>query len=244
MIAASPTQVPAKRSALRESSQRTAPRAIERLRQRKASAIKPKATIRDRTASPSGSRAGRTRPHATPAASVTITIVVPRRSLLTSRWIVARRRPTPKSTIVHGTMASGAMPVVTTCASAAMVVNATASTKQRAPMRTATAALPRTAQLPWMQNVEYDASSAEMRCEAYVRGRDADPEHTVMRSPEREHRAGEAGRDLRRHHDERRAPGQPAALAEEHCLRRIRGVGPEAREDLQRPRERMRTPAE
>src|SRR5688500_7579537 len=152
--------------------------------------------------------------------------------------------PMPNSTMVQGTIGSGATPVVNTWASAAMVVNATASTKQRAPMRTATAALPRTAQLPWMQNVEDDASSAEMRREADVGGRDADPEHTVMRSPEREHRAGEAGRDLRRHHDERRAPGQPAALAEEHCLGRIRGVGPEAREDLQRPRERVRTAAE
>ena len=86
----------------------------------------------------------------------------------------------PKSTIVHGTIGSGAIPVVNTCASAAMQVNATASTKQRAPMRTATAALPRTAQLGLVQHVEDDTTRAEMCREDGVRGRDADPEHAVM----------------------------------------------------------------
>jgi hypothetical protein len=109
-------------------------------------------------------------------------IVEPRRSLRTSRWIVARRIPTPNSAIVQGTMGSGAVPVVKTCTSAAMVVNATASTKQRAPIRTATAALPRTAQLRWMQNVEDDPTRAKMRREFAVRWRDADAEHTVMRT--------------------------------------------------------------
>ena len=68
----------------------------------------------------------------------------------------------PKSTIVHGTIGSGAMPVVNTWARAAMVVNATASTKQRAPMSTATAALPRTSQLRLVQHVEHDTTRAQM----------------------------------------------------------------------------------
>src|SRR5438105_8483723 len=212
--AASPTQAPAKSNALRESLQRTAPRAMDRLRHRKPSAISPNATIRERTASPSGSRAGIARPHTAPAASVTTRIVVPRRSLLTSRWMVTRRMPTPNSTSVHGTTARGRVPVVATCASAAIIVNATASTKQRAPMRIATAALPRTAELPGMQHVEDDAARAEMRGHRAVRGRDAHAQDPVMRAAEREHRARQAGGDLRRDHDERRAPRQTAALAE------------------------------
>ena len=89
----------------------------------------------------------------------------------------------PNSTIVQGTIGSGAVPVVNTCASAAMVVNATASTKQRAPIRTATAALPRTTQLRWMQNVEDDPARAKVRCEVAVGWRDADAKHAVVRAP-------------------------------------------------------------
>src|SRR5207244_4495756 len=131
-------------------------------------------------------------------ASGTTSIVVPRRSLLASRWIVTRRMPTPNRTSVHGTTGRGRVPVVATCASAAIIVNATASTKQRAPMRIATAALARTAELRRMQHVEDDAPRAKMRGHRAVRGRDADAQDPVVRATEREHRARQAGRDLRR----------------------------------------------
>jgi hypothetical protein len=66
----------------------------------------------------------------------------------------------PNSTSVHGRIGSGTVPVVATCAIAAMHVNATASTKQRAPMRIATAPLARTTQLRRMKNVEDDSAPA------------------------------------------------------------------------------------
>src|SRR5258706_3631766 len=242
--AARPTHVPANSRAFRESFQRSAPRAIDRFRQRNASAMSANATMRDSTARPSGSRAGRTRPHSTPAASVTMRIVVPRRSLFTSRWIVTSSRPMPNSPSVQGTIGGGRVPVVKTGAIAAMHVNATASTKQRAPMRIATAPLARTTQLSRVKDVEDDAAPAKVRGELGIDRRDAHSEHAVMRAPQCEHRAGETGRDLRRDHDQRRAPGQPTALSEEHRLRRIRGIRSEAREDLKAPRQRMRTAPE
>ena len=83
-----------------------------------------------------------------------------------------------------------------------------------------------------------------MRGHRAVRGRDADAQDPVVRTTEREHRAREAGGDLRRDDDERRAPGQTAALTEEDRLGRIRRIGTEAREDLEGARERMRTTPE
>src|SRR5207244_8373083 len=148
------------------------------------------------------------------------------RSLLTSRWIVTRRMPTPNRTSVHGTTGRGRVPVGATGASAAIIVNATASTKQRAPMRIATAALARTAELRGMKHVEDDAARAKMRGHGAVRGRDADAQDPVVRTTEREHRAREAGGDLRRDDDERRTPGQTAARAEGERLRGASGVGP------------------
>src|SRR5437867_3760720 len=113
--------------------------------------------------------------------------------------------------------------------------------RNRAPMRMATAALPRTAQLRGMEDVENDPSRAQMRGHRDVRGRDAHAEHAVMRATEREHRARETDGQLRGDHDERRAPGEAAALTEEHRLRRIRRIGPETREYLEGARERVRT---
>src|SRR5206468_3143898 len=115
-------QVPAKSSALRESPQRTAPRAIDRLRHRNPSAISAKAT---------------------------------------------------------------------------------ASTKQRAPMRIATAALPRTTELRGMEHVKHHAARAQMRAHRDIGGRDAHAEHAVMRATERQHRTREADGQLWGDHDER-----------------------------------------
>src|SRR5207249_8207816 len=126
--------------------------------------------------------------------------------LLTSRWIVTRRMPTPNRTSVDGTIGRGATPVVPTWASAAIIVKATASTKQRAPIRMATAALPRTAELRGMEHVKHHPARAQMRAHRDIGGRGAHAEHAVMRATERGHRAREADGQPRGDHDERRAP--------------------------------------
>ena len=73
---------------------------------------------------------------------------------------------------------------------------------------------------------------------------DTDDEDAVMGAAEGHRRVGEARAEPRRHDHERRAPGQPAALAEEYRLGRADGIRTEAREDLEAAGEGSRPAAE
>src|SRR4051812_1559099 len=231
-------------TALRASVQRVPPRAMETTRQRNASPSRPNITMRERTEKPSGSRIRSDRPQAAAAARVMTMIVALRRSPPISRRTVARSSPVPKRMKDVDSTGSGSRPTVNTCARAASAVKVTASTKQRAPMRSASAPLDRTPQLRVMERVDRHAARDEMCRHVPARWHDAEREHTVVRTPESEDRAREPGEDLRRHDDERRTPRDPAALGEEHRLGRVHGVWPEAREDLEATCERARSSRE
>src|SRR6266508_1553092 len=154
--------------------------------------------------------------------------------------MVTRTSPAPKRPRVDGTSASGTVPVVITCASDESIANAAASTKQRVAMRIATAPLDRTPQLLRMQHVQHHAARAKVGRRGVDQWIHAHGKDAMMRAPKREHRRRQSGPDLRCDDDERRAPRKASALREEHRLGRVRGIWPEAREDLQAAEQRAR----
>src|SRR5206468_4517615 len=230
---------PANGAALRASVHRVAPRAMERMRHRYASPRMPNSTARESSAKPSASRVGRMKPHPTAPASATTSTNVLVRSLLISRMIETRSSATPKSASTVASTGTAPRPAAIACTSVASAAKATASTKHRDATRRTPNALARTPELRGMQDVQHDAPRNKVRRHLLRHRRDAEREHTVSRASQREQRASEAGRDLRRHHDERGAPRDAAALRKEHRLRRVHRIGAETREDfeaaLQRP---------
>src|SRR5258706_6742979 len=105
-----------------------------------------------------------------------------RRSLPASRRTVTKSRPAPKSPSVVGSRGSGSRPDAPAWPSAASAPKVTASTKQRAPTRSATAALDRTGQLRRVKHVDDDAARGEMRDDLWRRRRDAHRKHAVVRA--------------------------------------------------------------
>src|SRR6059036_2205334 len=97
------------------------------------------------------------------------------------------------------------------------------SVSTRAPMSAATArALDRGTVLGLREHVGAYALNAQVRDQRSRDLVDRDDEHAMMRAAQRDRCVREALAEPRRHDDQRRTPGQSAALAQEDGLRRER----------------------
>src|SRR5438132_1585970 len=135
--------------------------------------------------------------------------------------MLARTIPTPviaRTTVMIGI---GWSPPVKICAAARTAANSTASMRLRVTSSAATVvcALPRRTAHPDPEAVHGDVGRAQPRSDALVGLVDRHDEDAVVRPAQREERTREVRAEDRCDTDERRAPREPAALAQEHRLR-------------------------
>src|SRR5438067_6330361 len=227
------------------SDQRTRARATVRFRQTNASPRMPNATTRVRIMSPSGCGGAFATPKAAAAATAPSAIAVFWRSARASRRTLASTMPAPVSASPTETMGT-APPPVATCASAVRAANSAASMTLRPTSSTAivVCALARRTSRSDPQAVDGHVRRVEPCPHGLVQLVDRHRKDPMVRSAEGEERPGQMRPEDRRDAHQRRAPREPAALAQEHRFWGVRGVRSQPREDLQAPRERTRTPAE
>src|SRR2546430_11430079 len=188
--------------------------------------------------------AGRATARTTPTRRVVTTIAFPRLSDPASRSAATSTRVVPRSPSVAGVRARGVAPPAV-CATASRHANAMASISARVTRRAAIAReLDRRTLLQRCERVARHTVREEVRTDFARDLISADDKDAVVRAAERDRGRGEPVPDARRHDDERRAPREPAALAQEHGLGRANRIRAEPSEDLEAAGQRARAPAQ
>src|SRR5438552_3935949 len=226
--------------AVRASPQRTRARATVRFRQTNASPTMPNSTMRVSSCRPSGRADANDTPRTADATIAPTAIAVFWRTARGSRRMLASTMPAPVNARSSETIGSGRSPLVMAWATARRPANSAASIALRATRSAATVARASARRTSGSdpQAVDRDPGRPEPLAHGLIGLLDRDREDPMVRVPQAEERAGELRTEDRRDADERRAPRQATALAEEHGLGRVRGVGTEPRQDLEAPGER------